>query len=131
MLRSAPFRGASYLALPAGLVKHQLFLLNICNYENDKCFFYCFVAEFHRQKTIAITLKTIRRDQEDKWTYYNKEQNSRTHEPIFELLYHMGVPAIFQFEVLNDVQMNVFRLDSELKFEVIINNFFLYQYKKV
>ena len=36
----------------------------------------------------------------------------------------MGVPAIFQFEVLNDVQMNVFRLDSELKFELIINKFF-------
>ena len=68
----------------------------------------------------------IRSENEDNWTYYNKEQNSRAHEPIGEFKYPKDLPAISRFEVLNDVQVNVFRLDSELKLEIIlIKKFFM------
>ena len=46
MAKSAPIRALSYLLLPADLLKLERFLMNIHNYEGDRCFEYCFVAEY-------------------------------------------------------------------------------------
>ena len=55
LVKSAPIRGSSYLPLPADLLKHKRLLLNIRNYEDDRCF----VAEYHRQNNIPRTLRTM------------------------------------------------------------------------
>ena len=120
MVKSAPIRGSSYLPLPADLLKLKRFLLNIRNYEDDRCFEYCFVAEYHRQNNIPLTLRTMQSREEEKASFYDYRRNSRAHEPTGDFVYPMGLPAIARFEILNEVQVNVFRL-----VEVLIKSFFL------
>ena len=77
MAKSAPIRGSSYLPLPADLLKLERFLLNIRKYEDDRCFEYCFVAEYHRQNNIPLTLRTMQSKEEEKASFYDYRRNSR------------------------------------------------------
>ena len=43
-------------------------------------------------------------------------ENSRAHEPTGDFVYPMWLPAIARFEILNEVQVNVFRLVAVLIF---------------
>ena len=45
--RSKPIAASSYLALPTDLAKSQ-YLLNIRNRQDEKCFLYCYTAQFHK-----------------------------------------------------------------------------------
>ena len=119
MVKSAPIRGSSYLTLAVDLLKHKRFLLNIRYYEDDRCFEYCFVAEYHRQNNIPLTLRTMQCKEEEKASFYDYRRNSRAHEPTGDFVYLMGLPAIGRFEILNEVQVNVFRLIA------VLINFFL------
>ena len=109
MVNTAPIRGSSYLPLTADLLKHKRFMLNIRNYEDDNCFEYCFVAEYHRQNNIPLTLRTMQ-SEEEKASFYDYRRNSRAHEPTGDFVCPMGLPAIGRCEFLNEVQVNVFRL---------------------
>ena len=100
MVKSSPIRGSSYLPLPAYLLKLKRFWLNIRSYEDDRCFEYCFVAEYHRQNLIPLTLRTIQSKHEEKPSFYDYCRNSRAHEPTGDFVYPMGLPAMFE------VQMN-------------------------
>ena len=114
MVKSAPIRGSSYLPLPADLLKLKRFLLNIRNYEDDRCSEYCFVAEYHRQNNIPFTLRTMQSKEVEKASFYDYRRNSRAHEPTGDFVYPMGLPAIARFENLNEVQVNVFKLVAVL-----------------
>ena len=57
---------------------------------------------------------------EEKASFYDYRRNSRAHEPTGDFVYPMGLPAIARFEILNEVQVNVFRLVA-----VLIKSFFL------
>ena len=119
MVKSVPIKGSLYLPLPANLLKNKRFLLNIRNYEEDRCFEYCFVAEYHRQNNIPLTLRTMQIKEEENASFFDYRRNSRAHEPTGDFVYPMGLPAIGRFETLNEVQVNVFRLVA-----VLIINFF-------
>ena len=54
--------------------------------------------------------------EEEKASFYDYRRNSRAHEPTGDFVYPMGLPAIARFEILTEVQVNVFRL-----IEVLIN----------
>ena len=113
-VKSAPIRGSSYLPLPADLLKLKRFLLNIRNYEDDRCLEYCFVAEYHRQNNIPLTLHTMQSNEEEKASFNDYRRKSRANEPTGDFVYPMGLPAIARFEILNEVQVNVFRLVAVL-----------------
>ena len=98
MVKSAPIRGSSYLPLPADLLKLKRFLLIYRNYEDNSCFEYCFVAEYHWQNNIPLTLRTMQSKEEEKASFYDYRRNSRAHEPTGDFVYPMGLPAIRNFE---------------------------------
>ena len=52
--------------------------------------------------------------EEEKAIFYDYRRNSRAHEPTGDFVYPMGLPAIARFEILNEVQVNVFRLVAVL-----------------
>ena len=107
MVKSAPIRGSMYLPLPADLLKLKRFLLNIRNYEENSCFEYCFVAQYHRQNTIPLTLRTMQSQEEEKANFYDNCRNSSAHEPIGDFVFQMGLPAIGRFDVLRLVAVLV------------------------
>ena len=107
MVKSAPIRGSMYLPLPADLLKLKRFLLNIRNYEENSCFEYCFVAQYHRQNTIPLTLRTMQSQEKEKANFYDYCRNSSAHEPIGDFVFQMGLPAIGRFDVLRLVAVLV------------------------
>ena len=114
MVKSAPIRCSSYLPQPADLLKHKRFSLKIRNYEDYRCFEYCFVAEYHRQNNIPLTL--LVRCRVKKRRKRASIIIAKTHECTSQLviLSPNRLPAIGRFEILNKVQVNVFRLVAVL-----------------
>ena len=51
---------------------------------------------------------------EEKASFYDYRRNSRAHEPTGDFEYPMGLPATARFKILNEVQVNVFRLVAVL-----------------
>ena len=86
MVKPAPIRGSSYLPLPADLLKHKRFLLSIRNNEEDRCFDYCLVAEYHRQNKIPLTLRTMHSKEAEKASFKDYRRNSRAHKPTVDFV---------------------------------------------
>ena len=107
MVKSAPIRGSSYLPLLADLLKYKRFLLNIRNYEDDRCFEYCFLAEYQRQNNIPLTLRTMQSKEEERANFYDYRRNSKANEPTGDFVFPMGPPTYGRFKIHNEVQLNV------------------------
>ena len=105
--RFAPIRPGSYIAPPPKYESEQS-LLNIRNYNDPNCFFYCFTAAYHMftGKPLAGP-KTSWRVKKSPELYGPGNRNA--HQPLGENKMPLPMSEIGIFENENDVQVNIFR----------------------
>ena len=108
----APVRGSSDLALPSELQGVRS-LLNIRNHLDNKCFLYCFTAAYHLFYGPPL--------QTDTWRTVTSpplysSNNPSAHQAIGDFDMPMGFKDMANFEILNNVQVNVFRYENKQPF---------------
>ena len=105
MANFAPVRGSSYLALPSELQGVRS-LLNTRNHLDNKCFLYCFTAGYHLFYGPLLQTDTWRTVTSPPLYSSNKPS---AHQAIGDFDMPMGFKDKAKFEILNNVQVNVFR----------------------
>ena len=120
LARSKPIAASAYLALPTELAKCQ-YLLNIRNRQDEKCFLYCYTAQYHntfgprlipangswRQKTKPIM---------------NISENPGAKQAAGDFMMPMAFHQMEKFELLNLVRVNVFRHSNKKLIPFRISN---------
>ena len=110
MVNFAPVRGSFYLALPSELQGVRS-LVNIRNHLDNKCFLYCFTTAYHLFYGPLL--------QSDAWRTVTSpplysSNNPSTHQAIRDFDLPMGFKNMANFEILNNVHVNVFRYEKQL-----------------
>ena len=107
LAKSKSVRAGSFLNLPTKLQgsKH---ILNIRNNNDEKCFLYCYTAQFHRLFGPNLFPKNATWRQKTSPFYYGTN-NPSAHLPVGEYDMPMGMHQIEKFESLNNVRVNIFR----------------------
>ena len=101
-------RGSSYLNVP-GELKGSHHLLNIRNQDDEKCFLYCFTAQYHLQFGPALTQPDSNWRVKTSPSTYDPDINPQAKSPNGEFDMPMGFSQMKLFEQLNRVRVNVFR----------------------
>ena len=112
MANFAPVRGSSYLALPSELQGVRS-LLNIRNHLDNKCFLYCFTAAYHLFYGPPLQTGSWRTVTSPPLYSSN---NPPAHQAIGDFDMPMGFKEMPKFEILNNVQVNVFRYENKQLF---------------
>ena len=107
LAKSRSVRAGSFLKLPSKL-QGSRHILNIRNNKDEKCFLYCFTAQYHRLFGPSLIPDTGNWRQKTNPFYYGSE-NPKARLPIGEYDMPMGINQIDQFETLNNVRVNIFR----------------------
>ena len=105
--RSKTIAASSYLALPTELAKCQ-YVLNIRNRQDEKCFLYCYTAQYHQLFGPALIPADASWRQKSNPIMYSSE-NPRAKQPVGEFMMPMAFHQMEKFEQLNKVRVNVFR----------------------
>ena len=120
LARSKPIAASSYLALPTELAKSQ-YLLNIRNRQDEKCFLYCYTAQFHKTFGPQLIPPNAPWRQKTNPIMYSSE-NSRAKQPVGEFMMPMAFHQMEKFEELNQVRVNVFRHSNKKLIPFRISN---------
>lgn len=107
LVRFAPIRASSYLALPPELSGDSN-LLNVRNREDEKCFEYCFTAAYHLKYGPKLWDQNHKGRARTNPNTYSRN-NPIAHLPRGDYDMPMGLNRIDSFESLNRVQINIFR----------------------
>ena len=120
-LRSNPTAGYSYLALPTELAKYQC-LLNIRNWQDEKCFLYCYTIQYHNTfGTPLIPTNALWRQKPNPIMY--SSENPRAKQAAGEFMIPMAFHQMKKSEQRNRVRANVIRrLNKKLVPLSISNN---------
>ena len=105
----SPICGSSFIELPLCL-RNQRYLLNIRNHDDFECFNYCYTAWNHELlgPNLADPSRDIRTQLTNLATYRKPEAT----KPRGEFSMPMGFHDVHQFEIMNDVQVNVFHFSK-------------------
>ena len=109
LAKYSPMSGSSYIALPPPLIDFRKTFINIRNMTDHNCFSYCYTAAYHM--TFGPSLlpeKASWRNIISPETY----SSSNAHQPrgVFDM--PMSLHDIDRFELLNEVQVNVYYFKS-------------------
>ena len=124
MANLAPVRGSSHLALPLELQEVRN-LLNICNSLNNKCFLYCFTEAYHFFYGPPL--------QTDTWRTVTSpplysSNNPSAHQAIGDIDMPMGFKDMANFDILNNVQVNVFRYENKQLFRLRLSKNYNFEF---
>ena len=106
-VKTKPIAASSYLALPAKLARCQ-YLLNIGNQQDEKCFLYCYTAQYHKIFGPKLIPDNASWRQKTNPIMYGAE-NTRAKQPVGTFMMPMAFHQMEKFEQLNQVRVNVFR----------------------
>ena len=106
-VKTKPIVASSYLALPAELARCQ-YLLNIRNQQDEKCFLYCYTAQYHKIFGPKLIPDNASWRQKTNPIMYGAE-NTRAKQPVGTFMMPMAFHQMEKFEQLNQVRVNVFR----------------------
>ena len=110
----ATVRRSSYLALPSELQGVRS-LLSIRNHLDNKCFLYCFTAAyylFYHPPLETDTWRTIASP-----PHYSSN-NPSAHQAIGDFDMPMGFKDMANIEIINNLQLNVFRYENKQLFRL-------------
>ena len=112
-------RGSSFLELHLCL-RNQPYLLNIRNHDDFECFNYYYTAWYHELHgpNLAEPSRDIRTQLTDRATNRKPEAT----KPRGEFSMPMGFHDIHQFEIMNDVQLNVFAFSKGYLLPMYVSN---------
>ena len=115
----SPIPGSSFIELPLCL-RNQRYLLNIRNHDDFECFNYCYIAWYHELHgpNLADPSRDIRTQLTNPATYRKPEAT----KPRGEFSMPMGFHDIHQFEIMNDVQVNVFQFSKGELLPMYVSN---------
>ena len=105
-VNSKPISASSYLALRTELARSQ-YLLNIRNRQDEKCFLYCYAAQYHKIGHKLIPDIASWRQKTNPIMY--GPENPRAKQPVGEFMMPMAFYQLKKFEQFNQVRVNVFR----------------------
>ena len=97
-IKSKPISASSYLALPTDLTRSQ-YLLNIRNRQDERCFLYCYAAQYHNKIGPKLIPDNASWRQKTNPIMYCPE-NPRAKQPVGEFLMPI---AFHQLKKLNSL----------------------------
>ena len=106
-VRTKPIAASSFLALPGDLARCR-YLLNIRNRQDEKCFLYCYTAQYHNTIGPKLFSDNTSWRQKTNPIMYGTE-NPRAKQPVGTFMMPMAFHQMEKFEQLNNVRVNVFR----------------------
>ena len=119
--KTKPIAASSYLALPAELARCQ-YLLNFRNQQDEKCFLYCYTAQYHKVFWPKLIPENASWRQKTNPIMCGSE-NTRAKQPVGTFMMPMAFHQIEKFEQLNPVRVNVFRHSNNklIPFRILTN----------
>ena len=106
-VRTKLITASSFLALPGDLARCRN-LLNIRNRQDEKCFLYCYTAQYHNTIGPKLFSDNSSWRQKTNPIMYGAE-NPRAKQLVGTFMMPMAFYQMEKFEQLNNVRVNVFR----------------------